>query len=86
MAAEALCVSASSLVLIGSSEEMGDPGKSSSAGKLPPQEQRFNATQNSHTCLVSPGNPSLSSSKIIRATPMKNVFVNGVVFSIISSQ
>lgn len=86
-ATEALCcVSASSLVLVGSSEEMGDPGQSSSAGKLPPQEQCLNATQNSHTCLVSPASLSLSFSKIIRAIPMKNVLVNGVGFSIISSQ
>lgn len=88
MPAEALCVSANSLVLIGSSEEMGDPGKSSSASKLPPQEQCFSATQNSYTCLVSTGSLSLSSSfsKIIRATPIKNMVVNGVGFSIISSQ
>lgn len=65
---------------------MGDPGQSSSAGKMPPQEQCFNATQSSHTCLVSPGSLSPSFSKMIRPAPMKNMLVNGVVFSIISSQ
>lgn len=78
------------VVLIGSREEMemGDAGKSSSARKLPPQEQGFNAAQNSCTCLVSPGSSRLSpsSSKMIRATPMKNMLVNGVGFSVISSQ
>lgn len=87
MPAKPLCVSTGSLVvLLGSSEDMGDPGKSSSAGKLPPQEQCFTATENSHTSIVSPGSPSPSFSKMIRAAPIKIMLVKVVGLSIISSQ